>query len=105
MIALGGCATNDATHRHDDDEHEVAVTMDQLPAAAKATIMKEAGSGKVEEIDKMTRNGRTVYEADVVMDGKKWEIMVRDDGQLLKKELLQGIFMPAVGGVFGLHNE
>jgi uncharacterized membrane protein YkoI len=94
MLALTGCAANDSmSHRHhhdhddDDDANEVAVTMDQLPAAVKATLMKEAGNGKIEEIDKMTHHGRTVFEADVMLDGKKWEITVRDDGQLIRKEL------------------
>ena len=86
MTALSGCAMS---NRDDDDdvEDEVPVQMEQLPVAAKATLMKEAGAGKIEEVEQMTRNGRRVYEADVMMDGKKWEIMVRDDGQLIKKEL------------------
>ncbi|MBC8105360.1 MAG: hypothetical protein H7Z14_02125 [Anaerolineae bacterium] len=86
-IALGGCAMNHK-HDHDDgDPEETPVTMDQLPAAVKATLAKEVGSGKVEEIDKDTENGRTIYEADVMLDGKKWEIKIGEDGQLIKKAL------------------
>ena len=69
------------------DEKETPVTMDQLPAPVKATLMKEAGNGKVEEIDKETENGRTIYEADVMLDGKKWEIKIDQDGQLIRKAL------------------
>lgn len=84
-LAAGGCAMSN--REGDDDEKEHAVKMDELPAAVKATLTKEAGAGKIEEIDKHTHNGKTVYEADVLADGKKWEISVREDGQLLKKEL------------------
>jgi len=84
-IALGGCAMNQ--HHDDADEKETPVTMDQLPAPVKATLMKEAGNGKVEEIDKETENGRTIYEADVMLDGKKWEIKIDQDGQLIRKAL------------------
>ena len=92
-LALAGCESNNMwggqNKDKDDDDNgkEQAVTMDQLPANVKATLAREAGNGKVEEIDRMTMHGKTVYEADVTMDGKKWEIMVREDGQLLKKQL------------------
>jgi hypothetical protein len=66
---------------------EQTVTLDQLPAAAKGTLTKEAGTGKIQEIEKRTKGDTTVFEADVIVDGKKWEITVRQDGQLLKKEL------------------
>lgn len=83
-LALFGCQSMNG---HDDDRDEQSVTMDQLPLAVKATLTREAGSGKVEEIDKHTHDGKVEYEADVMLDGKKWEIAIREDGQLLKKEL------------------
>ncbi len=90
LLTLGaaGCAiSGHSVDDDDDDDKEHAVTIDQLPAAAKATLMKEAGTGKIEEIDKQQRSGKTVYEADVSLNGQKWEIAVREDGQLLKKQL------------------
>ena len=81
-IALGGCAMND---KHHDDDKETPVTMDQLPAPVKATLMKETGSGKVDEVVTEMHNGKKIYEADVTADGKKWEIQISEDGQLLKK--------------------
>jgi hypothetical protein len=84
VLLVSGCET---MMRRDDGGKEQMVTMDQLPAAAKATLTREAGSGRIEEIDKLTERGKTVYEADVMLDGKKWEIAVREDGQLLRKML------------------
>jgi hypothetical protein len=85
--ASTGCASLNGTGNDDRDEKEQPVSLDQLPAAVKSTLMKEAGDGKVQEIERMTQRGRTVYEADVMMEGKKWELTVREDGQLLKKQL------------------
>jgi|SRR3954468_12194757 uncharacterized membrane protein YkoI len=87
-IALGGCAMN-GKHHHDegDDDKETPVAMDQLPAPVKATLMKEAGGGKVDEVVTEMHNGKKIYEADVTADGKKWEIQISEDGQLLKKKL------------------
>lgn len=88
-LALSGCQSmnGDDDHDHDRDHDEQDVTMEQLPAAARATLTREAANGKIDEIDKHTHDGRIEYEADVIIDGKKWEIAVREDGQLLKKQL------------------
>ena len=87
-LALVGCANNQMWGKHGDDErNEQQVNMDQVPAAVKATLTKEAGGGQIQEVEKMTWKGRAAYEADVMMDGKKWEVTVREDGQLLRKML------------------
>ena len=62
------------------------VTIDQVPAAVKATILKEAGDHKITEIEKETKDGKTIYEAEWVADGKEIEIKVAEDGTLLGKE-------------------
>jgi len=71
----------------DDDEDEAKVSIDQVPAAVKATILKEAQGAKIKEIEKETKNGRTVYEAEFVADGKEVEIQVAPDGKLLKRQV------------------
>jgi hypothetical protein len=86
-LALSGCANDQMWGRGDDDANEQPVNMDQLPAAVKATLTREAGGGQVQEIEKQTWKGRTVYEADVLADGKKWEVMIREDGQMIRKLL------------------
>jgi hypothetical protein len=84
-MLVAACASMNGDDK--DDANEQTVTLEQVPAAAKATLMKEAGAGRIDEIDKLMRNGKTVYEADVMLDGKKWEIAVSEDGKLLSKEL------------------
>ena len=70
----------------DDEENEVKVQLKDCPEAVQKTIKKEAGSGKIREIEKEQEGGKTVYEAEVVIDGKEYEITVAEDGKLLEKE-------------------
>ena len=67
---------------------EKDVTIDQVPAAVKATILKEAGDNKIEEIEEVSRDGKVVYyEAEWKSGGKEIEIKVDPSGKLLSKEI------------------
>jgi len=68
-------------------EGEEQVTLDQVPAAVKATILKESAGGKITEIERETKNGKTIYEAEFLLDGKEVEIQVAPDGTLLGREM------------------
>lgn len=68
-------------------EDEEQVTLDQIPAAVKATILKESAGGKITEIERETKNGKTVYEAEFLLDGNEIEIKVAPDGTLLGREV------------------
>lgn len=85
MASINGPEQPDKKEKGGDKEQVVAV--DQLPAPVKATLTKEVGAGKIEEIEKVMSRARTVFKADVLVDQQKWEITIREDGQLLKKEL------------------
>jgi uncharacterized membrane protein YkoI len=75
-LALAGCKG-----------HEVKTSMAEVPAPVRATLEKESKGGKVTEVEKETKSGKTVYSADVTTaDGKKWDITVGEDGKVLSKE-------------------
>jgi len=84
-----GCCPNPDALDDDGDgsQDEEQVTLDQVPQAVKATILAEAKGGTIKEIERETKNGKTVYEAEVVLDGKEVEIKVASDGTLLAKEV------------------
>ena len=67
-------------------EGEERVTLDQVPAAVKATILEEAAGAKITEIERETKNGKTVYEAEFLLNGQEIEIKVAPDGTLLSRE-------------------
>lgn len=77
----------EAEDEEKDDEDEQKLTLDQVPAAVKATILKEAGNNKLKEIELETEDGKKVYGAEWVADGKEIDIKVAPDGKLLKKEV------------------
>ena len=70
----------------DEEKDEQKVSIDQVPPAVKATILGQAGNGTVKEIEQETRDGKTVYGADLIIDGKKFEIKVSSDGKLIDKQ-------------------
>ncbi len=67
-------------------EKEKEVSIDQVPAAVKATLLAEAKGGVIREIEVDTEDGQTVYEAEVIIDGIEVDIQVAADGRLLGKE-------------------
>lgn len=67
--------------------HEEDVTLEQVPAAVKATILKESAGAKITEIERETKNGKVTYEAEFLRDGKEIEIKIAPDGTLLGREI------------------
>ena len=67
-------------------EKEEKVSLEQTPAAVKAAIQKEAGAGKIIEIEREMKGGKEVYEAEILIDGQKYEIKIAADGTVLGKK-------------------
>lgn len=68
-----------------EEEKEEKVSIDKVPAAVKATITAEGG--KIEDIAREGEGDKTVYEADVVKDGKEIELRVGPDGKLISRKI------------------
>jgi hypothetical protein len=67
-------------------EVEEEVSMDSLPAAVQEALKKAAGSGTIETIESLTKNGKLVaYEAHVKRGTKRSEIQVGPNGEKLKR--------------------
>ncbi len=81
------------TSKHKDEgEHEnnggnEQLSLEQVPEPVKATILKQSQGGKIEEIELENENGKTIYEAEIIIDGKEYELKISPDGKLLSKEL------------------
>ena len=94
MLALGfglgftACTTLAAD---DDDEKETTIKFSEAPKAVQDTFKKEAKGGATPEtLVKEIEDGKTVYEAELTVDGKKWEIEVGEDGAVLEREAADG---------------
>jgi uncharacterized membrane protein YkoI len=65
-------------------EVEQEVTLDSLPAPAKAAIEKKAAGGTIKKVESLTKGGTVTYEAAIVKGGKTSEIQVAADGSAAK---------------------
>ena len=79
---LAGCANCCKT----EEGKETPVALKDVPAAVRATLDKEAAGGKVTEVEKEVKDGKTVYSADIEVGGKAWDVVVGEDGRLISKE-------------------
>ena len=68
------------------EKGETHLTMDQLPAAVKATVEKESAGGKVGEVEKETHRGKTFYEVEISKNGRESYLHVSPEGKVLKRE-------------------
>lgn len=66
---------------------EEETTIDSIPAAAKAAILKKVGDGKLRTVETVTRTGgETMYEAAWTgKAGKRSEVLVKADGAETKE--------------------
>lgn len=60
------------------------VSLNETPAAVQRTIKAQAGSAPVEDIDRETKGGKTTYEAAFKKNGVQTELLVAEDGRILR---------------------
>jgi len=65
---------------------EEKVALEDLSPAVRAAIEKHAAGGKISEIEKQSKKGVLVYEAEVLKDGKEFDILISATGKFLGKE-------------------
>ncbi|MGA2500575.1 MAG: hypothetical protein ABSH20_22780 [Tepidisphaeraceae bacterium] len=68
-----------------DEEDEETVSIKQVPPRVRKTLKREAGDATIETVDIEEDNGKTIYEADVEIDGLNYEIKVDAKGRLISK--------------------
>jgi hypothetical protein len=66
------------------------VALAQLPPAVRATIERESQGGTIMETEKIAHGGKTVYGADIVVSGAEQEMLVAEDGTLLRRGKKEG---------------
>ncbi len=58
----------------------------EVPAAVKATILKEAGKGKIIELVRANEDSRLLYDATVSVEDREYAIRTDNDGSLIRVE-------------------
>jgi len=64
---------------------EVKVKVEQTPPQVQTTIKSELVGARLEDIAKKQRQGKTIYETDIIKNGRKWEVVIGEDGQIISK--------------------
>jgi hypothetical protein len=64
--------------------HEAGVPVADIPAAVKAAAEKAVPGLVITEAEVETQNGSTVYELEGTAGGKKCEVKVRADGEVVR---------------------
>ena len=85
MVTVTAYADEDKEESH---RHET-VKMEDLPAAVKTTVQREAKGKKIQSIEKETENGRTVYEIELMSNGKGEEIEISTTGKVLERHAMR----------------
>jgi len=67
-------------------EREQEVTIDQVPAAVREALLKEADGARIQEIERENEGGRTVYGAEWTVHGEEIEIELDEKGNVLGRE-------------------
>ncbi len=57
------------------------------PAAVRKTMKVEAGNGEIEDVQQLKTGKKAVWEVDVVLSGKSYELHIAADGTLIHKQL------------------
>lgn len=73
------------------------VDMNSAPAPVQNTLRQITGGAQVEDLERGTWNGRTVYQAAFKRNGQHTELQVLDDGSVLTKQLPTAAGSPAPG--------
>ena len=63
---------------------EEEVTIDKIPAAARAAMEKAAVGGKIAKVEILTKDKTVTYEAAIAKNGKTSEVTFTADGKPLK---------------------
>lgn len=88
VLVLACCVGLTSTAWSEEDGKEI--TIDQLPAAVKAALLQQAGGAQIKEIEEETKDGKTIYEAEIVGNGITTEIKLDATGKVLKTKVEKG---------------
>ena len=86
-VSLAGSIVLIARAEEEKEGDEQKIKLTEAPAAVQESLKKESKGAKIETVDKEMKDGKTVYEADAMVDGKNWEIIVDGDGKVVSKKL------------------
>lgn len=86
VLCLSLAAVGVANKCSKGEDQDQPLTIEQLPAAVRATLEAQAQGNPIEDIEKETEDGVTFYSADIIQGDKKLGVEIAEDGTLLNSE-------------------
>ena len=68
------------------DDNEEKVALEDVPAVVTEAALAKLPGIVFSEAEKETKDGTVIYELEGTLDGKKYEIEVKEDGTVVKVE-------------------
>ena len=87
LIGSMALTASTTTAAEEKEENEQKIDFQDIPKAVAKTLKREALGAGIKTVDLEKLDGKTVYEADVKIDGHNYEIVVDRKGMLLSKKL------------------
>jgi len=72
------------------EEEDKQIPLIDCPFAVQKTLRRESFGARIETVEEESVYGRTNYEADVLIEGRQYEIKVTSDGALISKKQCLG---------------
>lgn len=69
-----------------DDDPDDDMKLEDLPKAARDTVVREIKGGQITEIDREDDDGRKYFEIEFTQNKKRYEIHVAENGKLLLRK-------------------
>ena len=82
VVVISMCMTGCDIHRSDGLEAERA-SLNQMPEAVQATIVREARHGRFVDLGKASLDGRPVFTVTTDIDDNEQELLIDEDGKVL----------------------
>ena len=85
-LAASSVPISNSTFAHEDaEDHEKVVKLEDIPAPARKTILKEAKGAPILKVEEEKEKGKTLYEATVKHGKDEIGIVVDAQGKLINK--------------------
>jgi uncharacterized membrane protein YkoI len=71
-------------------EKEETVTLADVPPAVRTAIETESRGGELKKIERVTKKKKVVYELELLKGGQELEVVIAEDGTVLKRKIEKG---------------
>ncbi|MCX7765520.1 MAG: PepSY-like domain-containing protein [Candidatus Sumerlaeia bacterium] len=84
LMFVSPVKSDEATYQKKEVLTKQSVKLTDVPEAVQKAVKDFARGGEIKELEKVCRGPEMWYEAEVLKDGKEWDLMIGQDGSILE---------------------